>query len=169
MTLRVISTGGTFDKRYDPLSGQLVFGQSTIPALLRQARIRQNLAWEALAPQDSLDMQEADRQRILQACLQAPENRIVIVHGTDTMQQTAAVLAQAGLDKTIVLTGAMVPAQVAESDAVFNLGFALGVVQTLPPGVHLAMQAEIFAWNQVTKDRTAGVFLDLKTARSATD
>lgn len=162
MTLRVLSTGGTFDKRYDSLSGQLVFGQSNVPDMLRQARIKQTLTWQALPAQDSLEMEEADRQRILQACREAPENQLVIVHGTDTMQQTAAVLAKAGLDKTLVLTGAMVPAQIEGSDAFFNLGFALGVAQTLPAGVYLAIQAEIFAWDQVAKDRTAGVFVALE-------
>lgn len=169
MTLRVLSTGGTFDKLYDSLSGQLVFGQSNIPDMLRQARIRQSTTWQALPAQDSLEMEGADRQRILQACRQAPESQLVIVHGTDTMQQTAAVLAQARLDKTLVLTGAMVPAQIAGSDAFFNLGFALGVVQTLPAGVYLAIQAEIFAWDEVVKDRTAGMFVALEKKSFAAD
>ncbi len=167
MTLRVLTTGGTFDKVYDASSGQLIFDQSNIPDILRHARINQGVTWQALPAQDSLEMEIADRQRILLACEQAPERQLVIVHGTDTMQQTAAVLAKADLNKSIVLTGAMVPAQIQGSDAVFNLGFAVGVVQILPCGVYLAMQAQVFAWDQVVKDRTAGLFVALTKESSS--
>jgi L-asparaginase len=106
-------------------------------------------------------MQDADRQRVLASCQAAAEKAIVIVHGTDTMPQTAAVLGAAGLGKTVVLTGAMIPYEIANSDALFNLGFACGVAQTLAPGVYVAMNGQVFAWDNVTKNRAAGVFQPL--------
>lgn len=107
---------------------------------------------------DSLDMQEKDRENILKSCKQAPANRIVIIHGTDTMQDTAAVLGKAALKKTIVLTGAMIPYEFDHSDAFFNLGFAVSAVQLLPSGVYIVMNGQIFEWDKVTKNRRAGVF-----------
>jgi L-asparaginase len=106
-------------------------------------------------------MGDADRARILAACQAAPEQAIVIVHGTDTMPQTAAVLGAANLGKTIILTGAMIPYEIANSDALFNLGFACGVAQTLAPGVYVGMNGQVFAWNNVMKNRAAGVFQPL--------
>lgn len=159
MTLRVIATGGTFDKLYDERSGKLVFGASNLPAAIRRARITLPLQFEQLPPLDSLDMQDADRQRVLASCAAAAESQLVVVHGTDTMCETGAVLAGAHLAKTIVLTGAMVPYQAADSDALFNFGFACGVAQTLPHGVYVAMNGQVFNWNQVVKDRAAGVFI----------
>jgi L-asparaginase len=158
MTLRIIAAGGTFDKHYDPITGTLTFGASTLPAIIERARITMPAAFEQLPLLDSLDMQDVDRERIKGACIRAQENRIVIVHGTDTMQQTAAVLAQPMLSKTIVLTGAMIPYEIANSDALFNFGLAFGVAQTLPDGVYIAMNGQIFAWDNVQKNRQAGIF-----------
>ena len=158
MTLRIVATGGTFDKHYDELSGALVFGASHLPDAIRRARMGPAASLEELPFLDSLDMQDADRERILQACRAATEAAIVIVHGTDTMAETAKVIGAAGLEKTVVLTGAMIPYEIAGSDALFNLGFACGVARTLGPGVYVAMNATVFAWNKVQKNRAAGVF-----------
>jgi L-asparaginase len=161
MTLRILATGGTFDKHYDELNGKLTFGESHVPALLARCRLTVNVALEQLPLMDSLDMVDADRARILDSCRAAPEQAIVIIHGTDTMPQTAAVLGPAQLGKTIVLTGAMIPYEIANSDAMFNLGFASGVAQTLPAGVYVAMNGKIFAWDNVQKNKSAGVFQPL--------
>jgi L-asparaginase len=157
-TIRILATGGTFDKHYDALSGKLVFGASHLPEALRRARMSTPPTLEALPFQDSLDMQDSDRHRILSACRSAIEKTLVVVHGTDTMPDTAKILGEAGLDKTIVLTGAMIPIEFDGSDATFNLGFACGVAQTLPPGVYIAMNATIFDWRNVKKNTIAGIF-----------
>jgi L-asparaginase len=161
MTLRLIATGGTFDKHYNELTGVLGFSESHMPDVVKRARLTIPVELQVLPLLDSLDMQDADRQRVLEACQAAVENAIVIVHGTDTMPQTAAVLGAANLGKTIVLTGAMIPYEIANSDALFNLGFACGVAQTLAPGVYVGMNGQVFAWDNVTKNRAAGVFQPL--------
>ncbi|QBE64002.1 asparaginase domain-containing protein [Pseudoduganella lutea] len=158
MTLRIIATGGTFDKHYNELNGTLGFAESHLPEAIARARMTAPVELELLPLLDSLDMQDADRARVLASCQAAPERAIVIVHGTDTMKETAAVLGPAALDKTIVFTGAMIPYQIAGSDAFFNLGFACGVAQALPVGVYVAMNGQIFAWDNVQKNRAAGVF-----------
>lgn len=157
--LRLIACGGTFDKRYDPLRGELVFTGSQLPAIVTRARLTVPVVVETLMQIDSLDMQDADRERVLAACRAAVEPAIVIVHGTDTMPETARVLGPAAGDgKTIVMTGAMVPYAIAESDALFNLGFACACAQTLPAGVWLAMNGRVHRWDAVRKNRDAGVF-----------
>jgi L-asparaginase len=161
MTLRLIATGGTFDKHYNELNGVLGFSESHMPEVIKRARLTIPVELEVLPLLDSLDMQDGDRQRVLAACQAASEKAIVIVHGTDTMPQTAAVLGAAKLGKTIVLTGAMIPYEIANSDALFNLGFACGVAQTLPAGVYVGMNGQVFAWDNVTKNRAAGVFQSL--------
>jgi L-asparaginase len=161
MTLRLIATGGTFDKHYNELNGVLGFAESHLPAVISRARLTIPVELQVLPLLDSLDMQDADRQRVLAACQGASEKAIVIVHGTDTMPQTAAVLGAANLGKTIILTGAMIPYEIANSDALFNLGFACGVAQTLPAGVYVGMNGQVFAWDNVTKNRAAGVFQPL--------
>ncbi len=158
MTLRVLATGGTFDKHYDELRGTLGFSDSHVAAALARARITGAIALEQLPLLDSLDMVDADRERVLASCRAAAEKAIVIIHGTDTMRETAVLLGTAGLQQTIVLTGAMIPYEIDNSDALFNLGFACGVAQTLPVGVYVAMNGQIFAWNNVRKNRAAGVF-----------
>ncbi|MDO8651325.1 MAG: asparaginase domain-containing protein [Undibacterium sp.] len=159
MTLKIIATGGTFDKHYDELAGQLGFGASHLPEVLQRARLTVPVALEAEHLMDSLEMTDADRERILQSCQQAAETAIIIIHGTDTMRETAAVLGAAKLDKTVVFTGAMIPYEIANSDALFNLGFACGAAQLLPAGVYVAMNGQVFNWDNVQKNRAAGVFM----------
>jgi L-asparaginase len=158
MTLRIIATGGTFDKHYDEIAGVLTFSSSTLPAVVKRARITLPTAFEQLPLLDSLDMQDEDRQRVKDACVRAAEERIVIVHGTDTMRETADVLARAELAKCIVLTGAMIPYEITDSDALFNFGFAFCAAQTLSHGVYIAMNGQVFTWDKVRKNRQAGVF-----------
>jgi L-asparaginase len=158
MTLRIIATGGTFDKHYDELKGQLVFTQSVLPTVLARARLTQDVVYEPLLALDSLEMQDSHRQQIKQACSDSTEDRIVIVHGTDTLCDTAEVLGASPLDKTIVLVGAMIPYEVTNSDALFNLGFAMAVAQLSAPGVYVAMNGQIFSWDEVRKNNEFGVF-----------
>ena len=155
---RVIVTGGTFDKRYDAIKGELTFSQTHLPALLEQARVSLPLELDIRLLIDSLQMTDAHRRGVLEACREAPERSIVVVHGTDTMAETAAVLGRAALDKTVVFTGAMVPYSVQGSDAPFNLGFALAACLTLPRGAYVAMNARIFPWDDVVKDKAHGTF-----------
>ncbi|OON59249.1 asparaginase [Massilia sp. KIM] len=161
MTLRLIATGGTFDKHYNELNGVLGFADSHLPEVIKRSRMTIPVALDVLPLLDSLDMQDADRQRVLASCQAATEKAIVIIHGTDTMRETAAVLGAAKLDQTIVLTGAMIPYEIANSDALFNLGFACGVAQALPAGVYVAMNGQVFPWDNVQKNRAAGVFQNL--------
>jgi L-asparaginase len=158
MTLRIIATGGTFDKHYNELNGVLGFADSHLPEVIARSRMTVPVELEVVSLLDSLDMADADRQRVLAACQAAQETAIVIVHGTDTMRETAEVLGTALGGKTIVFTGAMIPYSIAHSDALFNFGFACGVAQTLPPGVYVAMNGQVFTWDNVTKNRAAGVF-----------
>ena len=158
MTLRVIATGGTFDKHYDEIAGVLGFGAGHLHGAITRARITLPVALQELPFLDSLDMQDVDRARILTACRDAVEAAVVIIHGTDTMPQTAAVLGTAALPRTIVLTGAMIPYEVALSDALFNFGFAFGIAQALPHGVYVAMNGPYFDWRNVRKNRHAGIF-----------
>ncbi len=166
MNLRIIATGGTFDKHYDPLTGTLSFRDSVLPAALQRARVTQEGAqacvFEALLALDSLDMQDTHRQQVLQSCQRAAEHHIVVVHGTDTMRETAAILGSAQLDKTIVLTGAMVPYLIDDSDAFFNLGFACAAAQLAKPGVYIAMNGQLFGWDNVKKNRELGRFEALR-------
>ena len=158
MKIRLLITGGTFDKQYDPLKGELTFKETHLPRILEQARITIPVNIEINQLKDSLDMGDTCRQAILKACAETDENHILITHGTDTMEQTATVLGQANLNKTIVLTGAMVPYSVTGSDSLFNLGFAFCAVQLKKPGVYIAMNGRIFEWNNVEKDRSKGLF-----------
>lgn len=158
MTLRIIATGGTFDKHYDEISGTLGFSQGHLAQAIQRSRMTLPTELEELPFLDSLDMQDIDREKILASCLASKEAHIVIVHGTDTMQQTAAVLGHHAMSKTIILTGAMIPYEIANSDALFNFGFACAAAQTLNHGVYVAMNGQVFQWNQVEKNRTAGVF-----------
>ena len=156
--IRILATGGTFDKEYDERTGELYFNDSHIPDMLRLGRCRLPVEVRTLMMIDSLRMTDADRQSILEHCVRAEERRIVVTHGTDSMELTAAVLGKNIADKTIVLTGAMVPYTFGSSDGLFNLGTALAFVQTLPPGVYVAMNGRCFAWDSVRKNRDLGVF-----------
>jgi L-asparaginase len=158
MAIRVFITGGTFDKEYDELNGRLYFKDTHINEMLRLGRCRAEVGVRTLMMVDSLEMTDADRQLILANCEQAAEQRIVITHGTDTMEATARVLGESVRDKTIVLTGAMVPYAFGSSDGLFNLGSAISFAQVLPPGVYIAMNGRCFPWDNVRKNRAAGVF-----------
>jgi L-asparaginase len=156
--IRIIVTGGTFDKAYDAIKGELTFKESHLPEILELARVTVPVAIEQNQLIDSLQMQDENRRSVLAACERASEERIVITHGTDTMAETARLIGPAGLAKTIVLTGAMVPYQVQGSDAIFNFGTAFTAAQLLPAGVYIAMNGRIFTWDKVRKDRSRGIF-----------
>jgi len=156
--IRVLVTGGTFDKEYDELAGRLFFQDTHVPEMLRLGRCRLDVAVRTVMMVDSLEMTDADRETVLENCRRSPEDRIVVTHGTDTMVETARVLASAPLSKTIVLTGAMVPYAFGSSDGLFNLGSALSFAQALPHGVYVAMNGRCFPWDNVRKNRKLGVF-----------
>jgi L-asparaginase len=158
VSVRIIVTGGTFDKEYDELTGTLHFEQTHLPEMLQRGRCMLDVQVDVLMMIDSLEMKEAHRQRIVQACRDAHESRLLITHGTDTMVETAQYLAAAALPKTIVLTGAMVPYAFGSSDGLFNLGSALSFVQCLPIGVYVAMNGRYFTADNVEKNRNVGVF-----------
>jgi L-asparaginase len=163
MQIRILVTGGTFDKEYDELTGRLFFRDTHVREMLTLGRARLDLEIETAMMIDSLDMDEAGRAAIVARCRAAAERAIVVTHGTDTMVETAGALAAAGLtDKTIVLTGAMVPYAFGSSDGLFNLGSALSFVQVLAPGVYIAMNGRHFRWDQVRKNRETGVFEPLE-------
>lgn len=159
--IRIVVTGGTFDKEYDELRGALSFKDTHLPEMLRLGRSRVDVAVETLMMIDSLDMTAQDRARIVGGCRESAEARILITHGTDTIVDTARALATAApplAGKTIVLTGAMVPYAFGSSDGLFNLGSALSFVQTLAPGVYIAMNGRCFEWDRVQKNRETGFF-----------
>ena len=156
--LRILVTGGTFDKNYDEIEGRLFFRETHVPEMLRLGRSQLPVTVETLMLIDSLDMTDDDRARILAACRGAPEQRIVITHGTDTLEQTARVLGEAQLAKTIVLTGAMVPYTFGSSDGLFNLGSSLAFAQALPAGTYVAMNGRCFRADKVRKNKKSGVF-----------
>ncbi len=161
MSIRILVTGGTFDKEYDERNGQLFFKDTHIAEMLRLGRSRVEVTIRTVMMIDSLEMTETDRALIVQNCAQAPEDRIVITHGTDTMTETAAAIAREVPGKTIVLTGAMIPYAFGSSDGLFNLGSALSFVQVLPPGVYLAMNGKWFPWDRVRKNRDRGEFEEM--------
>jgi L-asparaginase len=161
MSLRIIATGGTFDKHYDAATGELIFTESILPSVIQRARFAQTPVFESLLALDSLDMQDSHREQVLAACQRSPEQQIVIVHGTDTLCETAQLLARAQLPCTIVLTGAMVPYRFENSDALFNLGFACAAAQVSAHGVYIAMNAQLFSADNVRKNRELGRFESL--------
>ena len=150
--------GGTFDKKYDEITGRLFFKDTHVPEMLRLGRSRVEVTVQTLMMLDSLEMTDADRAVIVQSCQSSAEDRIVITHGTDTMVETAAALAKAVENKTIVITGAMIPYAFGSSDGLFNLGSALSFAQVLPAGVYLAMNGTPFPWDRVRKNRKTGIF-----------
>jgi L-asparaginase len=159
MGVRILATGGTFDKEYNELTGELFFRATHVPEMLRRGRSRVDVELEKIMMLDSLDMTDADRAAIAGKCRECGARQIVITHGTDTMVDTARALASASLPgKTIVLTGAMVPYAFGSSDGLFNLGSALSFVQVLPPGVYVAMNGQYFTWDRVRKNRETGYF-----------
>ena len=158
MTIKLLITGGTIDKQYNELNGELIFAQSAVEDMLAQGRVKLDILLETVMLKDSLDMNDDDRQTILSSCLACDEPQIVITHGTDTMVETSQVLATEIKDKTIVLLGAMVPYQFKNSDALFNLGCAIAAVQTLENGVYVTMNGKIFNYDEVIKNKDLGEF-----------
>ena len=159
MRIRILVTGGTFDKEYDELTGRLFFRETHLPDMLRRGRSRLDIEFETVMMIDSLDMTDADRARIVERTRDCEERAIVVSHGTDTMVETAQALATSGVSaKTIVLTGAMVPYAFGSSDGLFNLGSALSFVQVLPPDVYVAMNGQHFRWDACRKNKATGCF-----------
>ena len=162
MAVRIFITGGTFDKEYNELSGQLYFNDTHLHDLLEMGRSRVDTEIRTLMMVDSLEMTDEDRELIVHECLHCEEDRIVLTHGTDTMAETARIIAEKVSDKTIVLTGAMIPIKFGSSDGLFNLGSALAFAQSLPPGVYVAMNGRYFTWDNVRKNKQTGMFEELK-------
>ena len=157
--IRIIITGGTIDKQYNELNGELYLPQTHVPAMLEQARCTLPVKLEEVMLKDSLDMLDTDREKVKNACIAAVESKIVITHGTDTMVETARHIAASIENKTIVLLGAMIPYTIDSSDALFNLGCAISAVQTLKHGVYITMNGEIFDWDNVEKLKNKGKFI----------
>ncbi|MEY2528167.1 MAG: L-asparaginase [Verrucomicrobiota bacterium] len=161
MTIRILVTGGTFDKKYNERNGELFFQDTHVAEMLRLGRSRVAVTIRTVMMIDSLEISDADRALVVQNCLQAEEDRIVITHGTDTMTETAAAVARAVTGKTVVLTGAIIPYAFGSSDGLFNLGSALSFAQVLPAGVYVAMNGKCFPWNCVRKNRERGEFEEI--------
>lgn len=164
MDLRVFVTGGTFDKEYDEINGRLYFKDTHLLEMLKQGRCKLNIETRTIMMIDSMEMTEADRELIANNCLKCEEDRILITHGTDTMVETAQKLAEHHMDKTIVLTGAMIPYKFGSSDGFFNLGNALAFVQCTSPGVYIAMNGRLFNADNVRKNKKTGIFEELNQA-----
>ena len=162
MAIRIFITGGTFDKEYNEITGELFFKDTHMTELLRMGRCKLNVEIRTLMMIDSLDMTETDRNLIAENCIKASEDKIVITHGTDTLANTAKVLAEKVRNKTVVLTGAMIPIKFGSSDGLFNLGSALAFVQTLPHGVYVSMNGRYFNWDNVRKNKQTGAFEELR-------
>lgn len=163
MAIRILITGGTFDKEYDELNGKLFFKETHLPELLKLGRCTLPINTRTLMMVDSMYMSDEDRALILHNCRHCEESMILITHGTDTLDQTAAVIAEAKLEKTIVLTGAMIPYAFGSSDGLFNLGAGLAFAQTLPHGVYITMNGRAFPWDNVRKNRKTGLFEQIHT------
>ena len=161
MPVRILVTGGTFDKEYNEITGELYFKDTHMREILELGRSKLEVKIRTLMLIDSLEMTDDDRVVILDNCKRVPENQIVITHGTDTMTVTAKVITDANLEKTIVLTGAMIPYKFGSSDGLFNFGGALAFAQSLPPGVYIAMNGRYFDWDKVEKNKKTGVFEEL--------
>src|SRR5215218_2897322 len=162
MSIQIFITGGTFDKEYNELNGQLYFKDSHLPEMLELGRNLVPVEIRTLMMVDSLEMTDDDRSLIAEHCLKSPEEKIIITHGTDTMADTARVIAGRVTDKTIVITGAMVPYKFGSSDGLFNLGSAMAFVQTLPHGIYVVMNGRYFNANNVRKNKETGEFEELK-------
>ena len=157
--VEILITGGTIAKTYDAISGELVFDKDHLSKMISQARITKQLSSKLLFLKDSLDMDENDREIIKEAVLASKSKHIVVLHGTDTMVESARYIGEIG-EKRVVFTGAMIPYALKNSDALFNFGFALGVVEGLDSGVYIAMNGRVFKRDSVQKDREEGVFIE---------
>lgn len=158
MAIRIFITGGTFDKEYNEITGKLYFKDTHMREILDLGRSKLDVSIRTLMMIDSLDMTDSDRNLILENCVSTKGDQIIVTHGTDTMTDTAKLLATGNLEKTIVLTGAMIPFKFGTSDGLFNLGSALGFVQSLPHGVYIAMNGRCFDYDKVKKNKGTGVF-----------
>jgi L-asparaginase len=162
MAIKVFVTGGTFDKEYDLISGELFFKDTHLNEMLRLARSQVDIEIRTIMMVDSISINEDDRQIILQSCQKCKEKNILITHGTDTMVETASLLSKHIKNKTIVLTGAMIPYTFGSSDGLFNLGSALAFLQVLPHGIYIAMNGRFFNWDNVQKNKKTGFFEEIK-------
>ncbi|HEY4156206.1 MAG TPA: asparaginase domain-containing protein [Puia sp.] len=158
MPILILVTGGTFDKEYNELTGELFFKETHLPEMLRLGRNLVETKAVILEMIDSLYMTDEYRERLAVRCREAAEENIIITHGTDTMAETAVYLDKAVRDKTIVLTGAMIPYKFGSSDGLFNLGSAMAFVQSLPQGVYVAMNGSCFPAGKVRKNKVTGLF-----------
>ncbi|MBK9731390.1 MAG: asparaginase [Chitinophagaceae bacterium] len=161
MSIMILITGGTFDKEYDELNGTLYFKETHLPEMLKLGRCTVPVEVKTAMMIDSLEMTDQQRKIIIEMCNRCEQNKIIITHGTDTMAVTAKVLGEAGLSKTIVLTGAMIPYKFGSSDGFFNLGSAFAFAQALPHGVYIAMNGRSFDWHNVLKNKKTGIFEEL--------
>jgi L-asparaginase len=160
--MKILITGGTLDKQYNPLNGALIFNQSSVTDMLAQSRNTLEIDIDTLMLKDSLEMNDNDRLFISQACNECDDKHVIITHGTDTMVESAQIIAaQLAPNKTVVLLGAMVPYQFKRSDALFNLGCAITAVQILPAGVYITMNGQVFDYREVQKNRTLGKFVSV--------
>ena len=160
--IKIFATGGTFDKEYNEINGELFFKQTHLAELLELGRSQLNVKIETLMMVDSLEMTEDSKKYIVDKCKEEKTDRIIITHGTDTMVETAALLAKSIKDKTIILTGAMIPIKFGSSDGLFNLGSALSFAQVLDPGVYITMNGQYFYWDNVRKNKKLGIFEKIK-------
>ena len=161
MAIMVFVTGGTFDKEYDEINGKLYFKDTHLPEMFKLGRCSVDMRVRTLMMIDSLEMTDEDREVIIRQCVRCEQDRIIITHGTDTMVKTANTLAKEKIQKTIVLTGAMIPYKFGSSDGFFNLGSALAFVQALPHGVYIAMHGKFFKANNAAKNQRTGYFEEL--------
>ena len=160
--IKIFATGGTFDKEFNEINGELFFKETNLYELLELGRSQLDVKIETLMMIDSLKMSKDDRDYIINKCKNEKTERIIITHGTDTMVETAEILAENIKDKTIILTGAMIPIKFGSSDGLFNLGSALSFVQTLEPGIYITMNGRYFTWNNVYKNKKLGIFERIK-------
>ncbi|MBL7772391.1 MAG: asparaginase [Chitinophagaceae bacterium] len=158
MAIRLLVTGGTFDKEYDLINGKLYFNDTNVNEILERGRNTTEVHVRTLMMVDSLEMTDEDRDLIVSQCIKCDEDKIIITHGTDTMVQTALQIQKENIDKTIVLTGAMIPYTFGSSDGLYNMGSAMAFVQTLPVGVYIAMNGRYFKAAEVQKNRKTGYF-----------
>ncbi|NQV49681.1 MAG: asparaginase [Candidatus Marinimicrobia bacterium] len=165
MHIQIFITGGTFDKEYNELNGELYFRDTHLKQMLEQSRSQLNIDIRSLMMIDSLEMTDQDREIILTHCQKSKSDRIVITHGTDTMVETARLLSSHIQDKTIILTGAMIPIVFGSSDGLFNMGAALAYVQTLGHGIYIAMNGQYFNWDNVRKNKAQGRFETIQEAQ----
>ena len=156
--IKIFATGGTFDKEYDEINGDLFFKETHLHELLSLGRSQLNVKIETLMMVDSLEMTKSEKQYIVEKCKSEKTDRIIITHGTDTMVETAKIIAEHINDKTIILTGAMIPIKFGSSDGLFNLGSALSFIQVIQPGVYITMNGRYFKWDNVRKNKKLGVF-----------